>query len=69
MRRADYLALGASHRTAERIMLNGYAQGKANTPLAMDKMPAASRRARNHQRSEPSDPAGLQISPTLAVWR
>ena len=31
--------MGASHRTAARIMLNGYAQGKANAPLAMDKMP------------------------------
>ena len=31
--------VGASHRTAARIMLSGYAQGKANAPLATDKMP------------------------------
>jgi alkaline phosphatase len=31
--------MGASHRTAARIMLNGYAQGKARSPLAMDTFP------------------------------
>lgn len=31
--------MGASHRTAARIMLNGYTQGKANAALATDKMP------------------------------
>ena len=31
--------MGASHRTAARIMLNGYAQGKANAQLATDKLP------------------------------
>ncbi|MES2825105.1 MAG: alkaline phosphatase [Pseudomonadota bacterium] len=31
--------MGASHRTAARIMLNGYAQGKAKTRLAMDTFP------------------------------
>jgi alkaline phosphatase len=31
--------MGASQRTAARIMLNGYAQGKVNTKLAMDTFP------------------------------
>ena len=31
--------MGAAHRTAARIMLSGYAQGKAKTPLAMDTFP------------------------------
>lgn len=31
--------MGASHRTAARIMLDGYAQGKARTDLAMDGFP------------------------------
>lgn len=31
--------MGASHRTAARIMLNGYAQGKVKTRLAMDTFP------------------------------
>ena len=31
--------MGASHRTAARIMLNGYSQGKANAQLSTDKMP------------------------------
>jgi len=31
--------MGASHRTAARIMLNGYAQGKSRSPLAMDTFP------------------------------
>lgn len=31
--------MGASQRTAARIMLNGYAQGKVNTKLAMDSFP------------------------------
>ena len=31
--------MGASHRTAARIMLNGYAQGKAKAKLAMDTFP------------------------------
>ena len=31
--------MGASHRTAARIMLQGYTQGKANAALATDKMP------------------------------
>lgn len=31
--------MGASHRTAARIVLNGYAQGKANAKLAMDTFP------------------------------
>lgn len=31
--------MGASHRTAARIMLQGYQQGKANAQLATDKMP------------------------------
>lgn len=31
--------MGASHRTAARILLNGYAQGKANAQLSTDKMP------------------------------
>jgi len=31
--------MGASQRTAARIMLNGYSQGKANTKLAMDSFP------------------------------
>jgi alkaline phosphatase len=31
--------MGASHRTAARIMLNGYSQGKANAKLAMDTFP------------------------------
>ena len=31
--------MGASHRTAARIMLNGYSQGKANARLAMDTFP------------------------------
>jgi len=31
--------MGASQRTAARIMLNGYAQGKANAKLAMDTFP------------------------------
>jgi alkaline phosphatase len=31
--------MGASHRTAARIMLNGYAQGKTKTRLAMDTFP------------------------------
>lgn len=32
--------MGAAHRTAARIMLNGVAQGKARAPLAMDTFPA-----------------------------
>ncbi len=32
--------MGATHRTAARIMLSGYAQGKAKSPLAMDTFPA-----------------------------
>ncbi len=32
--------MGASHRTAARIMLKGYTQGKANGRLAMDTFPA-----------------------------
>jgi alkaline phosphatase len=32
--------MGAAHRTAARIMLSGYAQGKAKSPLAMDTFPA-----------------------------
>ena len=31
--------MGASHRTAARIMLNGYAQGKTKERLAMDTFP------------------------------
>ncbi|MFO0453474.1 MAG: alkaline phosphatase, partial [Pseudomonadota bacterium] len=31
--------MGASHRTAARIVFGGYAQGKARTPLAMDSFP------------------------------
>jgi alkaline phosphatase len=31
--------LGASHRTAARIMLHGVQQGRANAPLAMDQLP------------------------------
>jgi alkaline phosphatase len=31
--------MGASQRTAARIMLNGYSQGKVNTKLAMDTFP------------------------------
>jgi alkaline phosphatase len=31
--------MGASHRTAARIVLNGYAQGKTNAKLAMDTFP------------------------------
>ena len=31
--------MGIAHRTAARIMLNGVALGKANAPLAMDKLP------------------------------
>jgi alkaline phosphatase len=31
--------MGASHRTAARIMLNGVQQGKANAPLSMDQFP------------------------------
>ena len=31
--------MGASQRTAARIMVNGYSQGKANTKLAMDTFP------------------------------
>ena len=31
--------MGAAHRTAARIMLSGYVQGKARTPLAMDTFP------------------------------
>ena len=31
--------MGASHRTAARIMLDGYSQGKARTDLAMDTFP------------------------------
>ena len=31
--------MGASHRTAARIMLNGYVQGKSRSPLAMDTFP------------------------------
>jgi alkaline phosphatase len=31
--------MGASHRTAARIMMNGYSQGKANAKLAMDTFP------------------------------
>lgn len=31
--------MGAAHRTAARIMLSGYAQGKAKSPLAMDTFP------------------------------
>ena len=33
--------LGASHRTAARIMLNGYAQGKVKAPLTMDTFPSS----------------------------
>ncbi len=32
--------MGASQRTAARIMLNGYSQGKVNTKLAMDSFPS-----------------------------
>lgn len=32
--------MGASHRTAARIMVNGYAQGKAKSPLTMDTFPS-----------------------------
>lgn len=31
--------MGAAHRTAARIMLSGYTQGKARSPLAMDTFP------------------------------
>lgn len=31
--------MGATHRTAARIMAQGYSQGKANSPLAMDTFP------------------------------
>lgn len=31
--------MGAAHRTAARIMLNGYTQGKSKAPLAMDTFP------------------------------
>ncbi|MDD5034969.1 MAG: alkaline phosphatase [Methylococcaceae bacterium] len=31
--------MGASHRTAARIVVNGYSQGKANAKLAMDSFP------------------------------
>ncbi|HSH94407.1 MAG TPA: alkaline phosphatase [Roseimicrobium sp.] len=31
--------MGIAHRTAARIVLNGVQQGKANAPLAMDKLP------------------------------
>ena len=31
--------MGAAHRTAARIMIKGYAQGKAQEPLAMDTFP------------------------------
>jgi alkaline phosphatase len=34
--------MGASHRTAARIMLNGIQQGKANAPLTMDLFPVVS---------------------------
>ena len=35
--------MGAAHRTAARIMLSGYAQGKARAPLAMDTFPQTAR--------------------------
>jgi alkaline phosphatase len=31
--------MGAAHRTAARVLSKGYTQGKANAPMAMDKLP------------------------------